>query len=103
MVQRGVTANAGRPLRPRHTEMKDMKLFEDIVSEEVSDKLFRPWALVFCQLERKVEERESDTLRGRSFHVIRLQESESHTAEMSANRPQANCNLFHRNTLTNCD
>ena len=38
MVQRGVTANAGRPLRPRYKEIKDMKLFEDIVSEEVSEK-----------------------------------------------------------------
>ena len=32
VVQRGVTPNAGS-LRPRYKEMKDMRLFEDIVSE----------------------------------------------------------------------
>ena len=36
------------------------------------------------QLERKVEERESDTLRSVSFRVIRLQESESHTRRRSS-------------------
>ena len=46
VVQSGVIANAGSRLRPRHTEMKDMRLFEDIVSEEVSDKCFDQ-ALVF--------------------------------------------------------
>ena len=38
VVQRGVIGNAGSRLRPRYKEMKGMRLFEDIVSEEVSDK-----------------------------------------------------------------
>ena len=46
VVQRGETANAGSRLRPRYKEMKDMRLFEDIVSEDVSDKL-SDRALVF--------------------------------------------------------
>ena len=48
------------------------------------------------QLERKVEERESDAVRSGSFHVIRLQESESHTEEI-INRLRT-LPLFHRNT-----
>ena len=38
VVQRGVTANAGSRQRPRYKEMKGMRLFEDIVSEEFSEK-----------------------------------------------------------------
>ena len=38
VVQRGVIGNAGSPLRPRKKEMKGMRLFEDVVSEEVSEK-----------------------------------------------------------------
>ena len=95
VVQRGVIGNAGSPLRPRKKEMKGMRLFEDIVSEEVSDKCFDQ-ALVFFQLERMVEERERHSLRGGSLHVIRLQESESHTEEI-INRFRT-VPLFHRNT-----
>ena len=93
VVQRGVIANAGSLLRPRHTEMKDMRLFEDIVSEEVSDKFSGPGRACLFQLERKVGERESHPLRSGSFLAIRLQESESHTEEI-INRFRT----VHRNT-----
>ena len=47
VVQRGVIGNTGSRLRHRHTEMKDMRLFENIVSEEVSDKCFDQARLSF--------------------------------------------------------
>ena len=94
MVQRGVTANAGSRLRPLHKEMKDMRFFDRIVSEKVSEKVSDKGRLF--QLERKVEERKSGALRYWAFHVIRLQESESHTEEI-INRFRTVL-LFHRNT-----
>ena len=87
VVQRGVTANAGRPLRPRFKEMKGMRSFSKTLCPKKSARSFPNRGACLFQLERKVEERESDAVRSRSFHVIRLQESEL-PALMSAKRPQ---------------
>ena len=99
-MQRGVTANAGRPLRPRYKEMKGMRLFRRHHVRRSQREVFRPSCACLFQLERKVEERASDTLRGRSFHVIRLQESEL-PAQMSAKRPQGQLQSS-AGPLTNC-
>ena len=80
VVQRGVIANAGSRLRPRHTEMKDMRLFEDIVSEEVSDKCFDQ-ALVFFSV----------GTHGRG-------EGKCHTATEEIINRFRTVPLFHRNT-----
>ena len=87
MVERGVTANAGRPLRPRYKEMKGMRSFSKTLCPKKSARSFPNRGACLFQLERKVEERESDAVRSGSFHVIRLQESEL-PAQMSAKRPQ---------------
>ena len=77
-----------------------MRLFRRRCVRTSQRQVFRPSRACLIQLERKVEEMESDTLRSRSFHVIRLQESESHTEEI-INR-LGTVPLFHRNTSKDC-
>ena len=57
----------GSRLRPRYKEIQDMRLFEDTVSEEVTDKLSNLSFVFFFELKRRVEERQSDKLRSGRF------------------------------------
>ena len=73
-----------------------MRLFRRYCVRRSQREVFRPGGACLFQLERKVEEREIDAERSGSFHVIRLQESKSHTEEI-INR-FSTFPLFHRKT-----
>ena len=105
--QTNVTAKAESRLHPRYKQMKDTRPFDGIVSAKSSDELCDQTRLSILSLNAGPKGGQVDNSVVGSFHVILVQEAESHCREIVTRTEQQlhvyqgadQLILFHKNTF----